>query len=173
MYYTVEELAVIASYFSLENLPGVREVELSTATRSLASRTLLARNILTVRGEEVSITSPHAQFFVTMADNVGVTQVDMATTKGPWRTTLFALADGCVLVEEPDGEGVVVVALHQGSCRAVVEDSLGLTDPQGAAQRPEITALDLTVFHRSGETIEVTHERYEPADGAWARTAQA
>lgn len=168
MYYTLEELAVIANYFGLDTLPGVREVELSEATRSLATRTLLARNILNVQGEKVSINSPHAQFFVTMADNPGVTQVDMTTTNGPWRTTLFALEDGSVLVEEPD-QGVVVVALYQGTCDDVVKDLMGLAAPNGAAQRPDLSAVDVTVFHRSGESVEVTHVRYEPADGAWAQ----
>ena len=170
LHYTVEELAVVAGYFDLDHLPGVRQVELTTATRSLAARTLLARNILVVDGEQVAIMQPHAQLLSAMVDNALVTQVEMATPTGPWRTTLFQMEEGSVMVEEPYDEGIVVVALHRDTCRAVIDDSLGLTAPDGAAARPMISAIDLVTLSRADGTHHVTHERFEAVNGAWGLT---
>ncbi|MEZ5273701.1 MAG: hypothetical protein R2694_15615 [Ilumatobacteraceae bacterium] len=171
MQYTVEELAVVASYFDLEALPGVREVPLTAAARSQAARTLLARHILHADGAQVAILPPHARLLAATVQNNGSAQVDMETASGWWRTTLFQLDDGTVLVEEPGSEGIVVVSVHPGTWRDVVNASLGLEAADGAAAHPLITTVVITNVSRVGDDAEVTQERYEPAAGAWRAVA--
>lgn len=165
--YTVEELAVIASYFDLDALPGVREVSLSATTRNLAGRTLLARNILHVDGAQVALLPPHARLLAATVQNNGSHQVDMETESGPWRTTLFQLDDGTVVVEEPQEEGIVVVSAQPGTCHDIIKASLGLDATDGAAAHPQVRAVHITHFARAGDEVQVTQEHYEPVGEGW------
>jgi hypothetical protein len=145
--YTSEELAVIAALFDVPGLPGCPEIELTTELRSLATRCLVARNVVTMPPDGgIAITFPHTALLGQLLGSPEVIQViDVAGERvvGTW----CGGDDASVHVFHEDG--VVTVQAFEGV--PTVERAVAHARERLALA--ESTELHVSTVDRSTETL--------------------
>ena len=168
--YTAEELAVIADLYELESLPGVPAIDLTPELRSLATRTLLARNIMFLRDDgAIEITQPHSTFLAALFEAPSVLQVSQLSGGETVDSTWFDWGSECVCVQ-PEDDGIVYLSAHKGSAHDLVESSLGINDVGESSGEVAVElVVELVTITRSGDEYVTEHEAFGRADGTWYR----
>ena len=172
--YTVEELAVIADLYELDALPGLTPVELSDEARGLATRTLLARDVLFIRDDDaLEITQPHATFLAALFEAPVVVQVSQVTSGETLTSAWFDWGDECVGVHPEDG-GTVYVAAYKGSARDIVLSSLHAINISTETKEVEVDlVVEIVTTTRNGDEFTVEHEALGRCDGQWYHVHRA
>ncbi len=141
--YTVEELTVLADLFEIPSLPGVRPLDLPLDLRSLATRCLIARGVLTMPQDGgVEVTQPHAALIGTMLAATTIVQV-ARHTEDMVETWSWFEADGVVVQAGEDHEGIVAVTLHEIELDDAILGSLGIDE--ASVEEPALDPIDVVV----------------------------
>lgn len=166
--YTIEELAVLADLLDLESLPGVFPIEMSLELRSLATRCLVARQVVRMPDDGgVEVTQPHATLIAGMLDAELVRQVTRTEGDQVDVWTWFDLDTSSVRVTADD-EGIVDIAAFTTPSLAAIESTLGISvvAAPGSAIVPEVL-VDMATSIRQGSTTCVERARVARCAGTW------
>lgn len=154
--YTIEELAVLADLFDLPSLPGVTPIEMSLDLRSLATRCLVARQIVRMPDDGgVEVTQPHATLIAGVLDAPMIRQVirTVGDTTDLW--SWFDLESSCVRVSD-DKAGVIDLAVFVGTSLQAIESTMGIAieGPMPAGSTPEVV-VEMATTLGAGDDVQV------------------
>lgn len=166
--YTAEELAVIADLYELESLPGVAPIELTPEVRGLATRTLLARNILWLRDDgAIEVLQPHATFLASLFEAPRVLQVSQLSGAESTESVWFDWGNECVCVQDED-DGIIFLSAYKGAARDLVTSSLGAGNISDEVGEVEVDlVVDLVTTTRNGDEFVVQHEALGRCGDTW------
>ncbi len=159
--YTLEELTVLADLYELDNLPGCRRASLSTSTRNLATRTLIARHVLAMPpAGGVELQQPHATVLGTLFAADDIVQYIRHRPAESFVDQWFATDAATVGLSELDG--IVTMALYEG--RVAPTPGRNLDD---VAPDTTVSGFDevITVHRSAGAPVSVERLLAVPHDG--------
>ena len=157
--YTVEELAVLAALVGLDSLPGVPSVHMEARVRSVATRSLLVRDIVVLADDNIEINQPHALFVATVIDARRVVRVARIHGGPEHPATWFATGTNCVCVPAHE-DGIITLSAHRGDPVALALASRGVLQHVDAGRAQLRSASD--------EVLVVTED---VSDGAHTSTS--
>jgi len=172
--YTVEELAVIADLYDLDALPGLTPVALSDEARGLATRTLLARDVLFIRNDDaLEVTQPHATFLAALFEAPVVLQVSQVASGETLTSAWFDWGDECVGVHPEDG-GTVYVAAYKGCARDIVLSSLHAETISTDVKDVEVDlVVEIVTTTRNGDEFTIEQEAIGRCEAQWYQVHRA